>query len=352
MRAARTAQARNTSVIERAVPSSTPVDKNIRRAIELGLVIGLLLGLGAVVLAENSDRRLRSADDLEALTGLPLLSTIPTSAFSSRDEPDPRAEESFKRLRGALTYFNVDRHLSTIIVSSPSEEDGKTTVAVRLAMATARAGQRVVLVEADLRRPQVASRLGLDPAEDGLGSILAGEHTAADVLVDHQLGGEAEQSALAGGCLLVLPAGPPPPNPSELLGSHAMREVLQDLESQADVVIIDTPALLAVSDALPLFPAASGVVMVARLDRTTRAAVRRLQQTVATTGASVLGVVATGTGQEGEYGAYGYGYGREKRSGWLRGRRHRTAPSTATPPAKQGEQAETPPKLTAKSQRT
>jgi len=323
LRAERAAQGHNSSVIEQAVPSFTPLGRNTQRAIVLGLVIGLLLGLGAVVLAENSDRRVRSPEDLENLSGLPLLSAIPTSAFSARGRGDPRDDEAFKRLRGALTYFNVNRRLSAVLITSPGQQDGKTTVAVRLAVEMARAGKAIVLVEADLRRPQVAQRLDLDPRTDGLASVLVGERSLSEVLIDYPLADDSHVDATPGGRLRVLPGGPIPPNPSELIASQEMERILDALEDQADLVLIDTPAALAVSDVLPLLPSVSGVVIVARLNRTTTAAIRRMQQTIATANGIALGVVATGTaGREG-YEGYSYGYYEAGGRSWRARRRER-----------------------------
>jgi capsular exopolysaccharide synthesis family protein len=331
LRAARASVGHAGVVIERALPSSAPIGGSTRRAVELGLVIGLLLGLGAVVLAENADRRVRTPEDLEALSGVPLLSAIPSSAFSSRGGGDPRDDESFKRLRGTLMYFNVDRTLTSVVITSPGQQDGKTTVAVRLAVATARAGTRVILVEADLRRPQVAQRLGLDEHAEGLASVLAGQRHLSEVLIDYPLADDSHVGATAGGRLRVLPGGPIPPNPSELISSEKMQRLVADLEAQADLVLIDTPALLAVSDALPLLPGASGVVIVARLSRTTRAAIRRLQQIIATANGVTLGAVATGTRAREGYEGYTYGYYEHGGSSWRARRRARRTSLDQTP---------------------
>ena len=126
------------------------------------MLIAVLLGIGAVLAAENADRRLRTPEDVESLTGWPLLAAIPSNAFSPDHLKDPADEEAFQMLRGALTYFNVEQQLGSVAVISPMVGDGKTTVAVGLALATARAGKRAILVDADLRRPQVCARLGLD----------------------------------------------------------------------------------------------------------------------------------------------------------------------------------------------
>jgi capsular exopolysaccharide synthesis family protein len=330
LRAIRASQRPEAAIVERAVASSTPVGRNTRRAIELGLVIAVLLSIGAVALAENADRRVRSPDELEALTGLPLLSTIPVSAFAS-DGRDMRDEEAFQMLRGALTYFNVERQLNSVVISSPGQEDGKTTVAIRLALSLLRAGKHVILVDADLRHASIGPRLGVE-ASDGLGAVLVGERQLYEVLVTPQLDGVAETPEQ--GSLRVLPAGTPPPNPAELLSAPALRRVLTDLETRSDIVIVDTAAALAVSDALPLLQAASGVIMIARVNRSTRAAVRRLQTVITSASGTALGIVATGISPR-EHG-YGYGYGYAQPSRRQRRAARKTAkhapPTPALPP--------------------
>jgi capsular exopolysaccharide synthesis family protein len=290
------------AIIESAVASATPIGRNTRRALELGLVIALLLSAGAVAVAESSDRRLRSPEDLEALTGLPLLSVIPASAFSS-DHDDAHDEEAFQMLRAALTYFNLDRRLASVVIASAGQEDGKTTVAMRLAYALARSGSNVILVDGDLRQPRIGPRLGLQ-FNDGLGSVLVGSRQLAETLLELPIRRPTEPPGQ--GSLKLLAAGRAAPNPAELLSSPAMLRVLDELEGQSDLVVIDSAAALAVSDTLPLLQAASGVVLVARLNRSTKSAVRRLQQVVEAASGTILGVVVTGGSARGH--EYGYGY--------------------------------------------
>lgn len=319
----------HSGVIDPAVASASPVGPNMRRAIELAFVIALLLGVGAVVVAENSDRRIRSPEDLESLTGRPLLGTIPRGAFSPDQYLTPRNVEAFQTVRAALTYYNTDRPLASAVIISPGPEDGKTTVAIGLAIAEARAGAQAILIDADLRRPQVSTRLGI-PTADGLGAVLAHKRTLDEVLVEHPV------DAPAGGRLLVLPAGPPPANPSALISSPEMRALLSELEGRSDLVIIDTAATLAVSDSLPLIQAASGLVMIVRMNRSSRAAVRRLQKVIASTHGTVMGTVATGTGAV----MYGYGgdnYYETGGSGWrarlgrpLRRDRRKSSPASVS----------------------
>jgi succinoglycan biosynthesis transport protein ExoP len=316
LRALRAAQGANADVLDSAVPDSSPVSPQIPKIVGLGLLAGLLLGFGAVFLAEASDTRVRHPEDLEELTGLRLLAVIPEAAFTP-EGGGARAAEAFHMLRSALMYFSVDRPVSTIAVSSPIKGDGKTTVSTQLAVAAAQMGRDVILVDADLRRPRVSSRLGIvgqavKPGH-GLAAVLTGQATLDSCLVDVALNTADEPAPAPGSArsrLRVLPAGGTPPNPSELLGSERMNKLLDELAAMTDLVVIDTNPLLIVSDSLPLLERVSGVVLVARLDSTTKDAIRRLQNTVANTNAKVLGVVATGA-QGGLYGRYGYrsGYG-------------------------------------------
>jgi capsular exopolysaccharide synthesis family protein len=307
LQAARGSTGPGAQVIQPATAASTAAAPNVRRSVELALVIALLLGIGAVVLAEHGDRRLRTPDALERLTDLPLLGTIAPSAFSPGDPEAERDDEAFQMLRAALTYFNVDRRLGSVAIVSPGPAEGKTTVAVGLALATARAGKHAILIDADLRRPQASTRLGMH-ATAGLGALLAKERTLSEVLVEPRL------DLPDGGRLLMLPAGPPPPNPAALLSSEEMSTLLRQLEAEADLVIVDTPAALVVSDALPLLQSVSGVVMIVRMNRSSRAAVRRLQKVIGSAGGTVMGVVATGSVRTaGGYGnRYGYYYAKNQ----------------------------------------
>ena len=327
------------SVIQAAAPSATPIAPKTRRTVELALVIALLLGIGAVLVAENADRRLRSPEDIEGLTGWPLLAASPPGAFSPDNLSDPRNEEAFEMPRGALTYFNVESPLASVAIVSPQVGAGKTTVATGLALAMARAGKTAILVDADLRRSQVSARLGIT-ADAGLGAVLAGESPLEDVLLEHPV------DSADGGKLLVVPAGPAPPNPAALLGSKQMRELVGKLEKRADLVIVDSVAALAVSDALPLLQEVSGSVVVVRMDRTSRASVRRVQKMIVSAQGTVLGAVATGTGTLARaYGGYVYGY--DGQPGGVRGLLHTSRPANsnhasssngAVPAAEQGAQ--------------
>ncbi len=321
LQAAVAGQGNEAAILQAAAPDYTPAGPHLKRTVELGFVIGLLLAFGAVVLAESADRRMRTTDDLEGMTDLPLLGSIAPSAFRDSPELDPVDEESFQMLRTSLTYFNVDQALKSVLITSPSEKEGKTTVATRLALAAARAGSRVVLVDADLRRAGATERLHVD-RPIGLGSVLSGQASAQDALAEVAL----PEDAL--GHLRVLPAGPPPPNPSALMSSSRMQELVHELEADTDLVIVDTPAALAVSDAVPLMQTVSGIVLVARLNQSDQATVERLRRIVSNAHGVLLGVVATGV-------SAGLGYGQKTRSHYYYSSRGREAQRKRRPAAGQ-----------------
>ncbi len=288
LQVARQTQGGGAAILQAAAPSGTPAGGGARRTVELGLVIGILLGFGAIVLAEQSDRRLRTPEDLERMTDLPLLGVIEPSAFAPSLQTTREDDEAFQMLRTSLMYFNVDRDLDSVLVTSAGEKEGKTTVATRLAAAAATSGRHVILVDADLRRAQVSARLGIR-GQEGLGSVIAGSSEVRDVLVELAL-----EETPGAGRLQILPAGPAPPNPAALMSSPRMQQLLRQLELESDLVIVDTPAALAVSDPLPLMRAVTGVVVVARMNTSTRQTIRRLQKIIESAHGSLLGVVATG----------------------------------------------------------
>jgi capsular exopolysaccharide synthesis family protein len=318
------------TVIQAATPNDTPVGPHPRRAEELGLVIGILLAIAAVMLLDSTDRRLRSPDELEDFLKLPVLAAISPSAFAGELETTPVDEESFQTMRTSLTYFTVDTQIKSVLIASPGEQEGKSTVAVRLALASARAGLDVVLVDADLRRAGATQKLGLK-TNVGLGLVLAEHRPVESALIDWPL---AQDDA---GRLRVLAAGSPPPNPGALVSSEAMRELVRVLENLSDLVIIDTPAALAVSDSVPLMQNVSGVVLVARMNKSKRDTLRRLRKIIDSAHGRLLGTVATGVTSGPGYEKYSQAYyapidHNSKRGRKLR-KRGRVEPSTPAPTA-------------------
>jgi receptor protein-tyrosine kinase len=303
----------NVQVAQAATVPTSPSSPKVSRNTVLGAILGLLLGLGVAFLLERFDRRIREPKDLEAIYGLPLLGVVPESSALSRSAGSRKRAlpagdaEAFHLIRAHLRYFNVDRQLHTLLVASAAPGDGKTTIARHLAAAAARMGSRVLLLEADLRRPTVAEQLDISSGP-GLSDVLIGAVSLDDAV--QQV--EVEDAPLGGSrsrALDVLVAGAAlPPNPGELIESHAMEMLLQRTKFAYDLVVIDTPPLTAVSDAFPLLGKVDGVIIVGRVGRNRRDVAERLHETLTGAGAPLLGVVANGYKSSRLGGAYGYTY--------------------------------------------
>jgi succinoglycan biosynthesis transport protein ExoP len=290
------AQSQNASVVEPA-RAGAQVAPHPKRNATVGIVLAILIGIALIATAERLDRKIHKPEDLERISGLPFLATIPQEAFPGKEETND-VHESFQTLRASLTYFNADQQLKSLLVVSALQGEGKTTVATNLATAYAASGKRVILVDADLRKPDAAQRMDLDQRA-GVSQVLAGTLRLEDAF---------EEVAQYGHGLRVLPAGAVPPNPSALLGSLRMQALIGELEEMADIVIIDSTPLLNVADAYPLLDKASGIVALIRLDKTPRDAVRRMLRIIDQAGGNLLGLVAT-DGKRRISGGYGYGYG-------------------------------------------
>jgi receptor protein-tyrosine kinase len=225
-----------------------------------------------------------------------VLGTIPQSRAIQRSGPGGELPptgmegEAFRMLRANLRYFNVDREITSILITSAAPQDGKTTVAWNVAMAEARAGKRVLYIEADLRRPTLSGHLGISP-DIGLSLVLSGAETAPTAIQNVQ------------GVDLIF-AGPLPPNPAELIESQRMTELLTWGEEKYDRVIVDTPPAAVVADAVSLFNQVDGVVIVARLNKSPREAAEHLRDQLANTSAPMLGIVINGVASPADSGYY------------------------------------------------
>jgi capsular exopolysaccharide synthesis family protein len=262
----------------------------------LGAIIGLLLGIGIALVLERfeRERRLRDPDDLEAAYDLPLLGVVPKSpnlaAGTRGAELSPAELETFNLIQARLRFFNVGRDLRTMLITSAAREEGKTTVARNLAEAATRSGARVLLVEADLRNPTLAARLGL-PDGPGLAEVMLGDVQLEGAVNCLDLGGPGQlNSAKTLDVLAAAAAGSP--NPGELIGSFMMGATLEKARSEYDLVVLDTPPLTSVADAFPLLAKVDGVVVVARLGQARRDLSERLRRTLDRSGAPQLGLIA------------------------------------------------------------
>jgi polysaccharide biosynthesis transport protein len=298
LEALRSSQLGGTRVVDPVVVPMSPISPRPLRNAVLGFIFAVLLAAGLVPLRDRLDRKVREADELEPLLGSPVLAGIPDQAFPGNPQ-GPSVREAFQTLRASLTYFNVDRALERVLVASPTAGDGKTTVATNLAVALAQDERDVILIDADLRQGKVAERIGVEAAI-GLDAVLLEERQIEEALI--------EVPGLAGGRLWVLPTVSPPPNPSVLLSSNRMRALLEELSHRSDVVVIDAPPLLGVSDAIPLLEQVSGILVVARIGYTDRDALTKMRNVISTANGTILGAAATGTRTGGLYGYDLYGY--------------------------------------------
>jgi capsular exopolysaccharide synthesis family protein len=308
----RAAQSQNVQVLQPA-EGATQIAPHPKRNATVAVLLAVLVGLGLLLIVERADRRLRRPEDLEQLSALPFLGTIPHEAFPGGDR-NPNVTEAFQTLRNSLTYFNAEDAVSSLLVCSALKGEGKTTVAVNLAIAYATFGKRVIVVDTDLRKPDLASRFGFTD-RTGLSDVLAGTTRLEDALLDVPPHGHG---------LRVLPGGPVPPNPSAMLGSLRMASLVEELAEDADIVILDSAPILVVSDAFPLLDKVSGVLPLARLDKTPRDAIQRMVRVASSAGARLLGMIATDA-RAGALTGYGYGYGYGADYG------ERSAPTTAAP---------------------
>jgi polysaccharide biosynthesis transport protein len=286
-------QTGDAELVQAASPPSSASSPKVKRNVTLGVVVGAMLGLLLAALLERTDRRVKSLEEVEKLFGLPILARIPRSrALAARQAKDQlpldtSAGEAFRALRGNLRHVNISRELRSVLVTSYEAAEGKSTVARQLAFSMAEVGDNVVLVDADLHHG--ASNTLSSSSEHGLTSVLAGlplERALTSVPLVAGPDGDV------GAQLTVLPAGPAPPNPSDLLESERVPALLDELEERFDLVVVDSPALGVASDALPLVPVVSGVLIVCGLGRATRDGARELLRQLTLVDGYLLGVVA------------------------------------------------------------
>jgi succinoglycan biosynthesis transport protein ExoP len=282
-------------------PSSPEPLKNI----VLGLLLGLGIGAGTAMVRNSLDTKIRSEADVGAVTDRPVLGEIAFDGDTSAhplvmlDHPTSARAESVRRLRTNLQYVDMASGPRSIVVTSSVPNEGKTTTAANLALSLADAGNRVVLVDADFRKPSIAALIGIEGAV-GLTAVLIGRAELREVV-----------QPIGTTSLDVLAAGEIPPNPSELLGSQAMRSVLEALTAEYEIVLLDTAPLLPVTDAAVLAKVAGGTLVIADARRIRKPELAAALDTLSRVDAHVLGIVlnkVTAAGPGG-YG-YGYGYGR------------------------------------------
>jgi len=295
------------TVVEPAVAASGPSSPRTLLNVILAAVLGLFAALGIAFLVEYLDDSVASSDDVQEVTGLPTLGVVPVmSGDRKRGEiyrlvtllnPRSSVAESYRTLRTNVEFAAVDTPLHTLLVTSSVPQEGKTTTAGNLAVAFAQAGSRVLLVDTDLRKPGLHNLFKLSN-EYGVTTLFRDEAaTVRSVTQDTELNG-----------LNIITSGALPPNPAELLGSQRWRAILERLKAEADLVILDSPPLQAVTDAALLAATVDGTVFVVHARHTRRGAVRQGREALARGGGKILGVVMNRLKKR-EYDEYYYSYG-------------------------------------------
>jgi capsular exopolysaccharide synthesis family protein len=296
----------NVRILDRARPSAAPVRPNLRNNLLTALVIGLMLGVGVAFAIEALDSSVRTQEHLEQLgaTFLGVIPRVEPRPGEAKDDlavhtsPKSALAECCRAIRTNLLFMSPDKPLRTILVTSSSPQDGKTTAAIDLSITMADSGNRVLLLDADMRRPRIHRAFGLQNGA-GLSSLILGEVTL-----------DAVVQATPVQNLSVVTCGPIPPNPSELLHAQAFAALVRDAAERYDRIIIDSPPIAAVSDALIVSTSVDGTAVIVKAGSTTRDAVRRTLRSLADVNARILGVVLNDVDtKDSRYGAYYYSYG-------------------------------------------
>jgi len=328
----------NIRIVDPALVPTTPARPNRARNILLSLLVGLVGGIGLAFLREYLDNTVKSPDDVETLTGLPSLAVVPSLPALNGKHPlsrlagegakgvavKPRVElltyaqpksqisEAFRALRTSLLLSQAEHPPQVILVTSALPREGKTTAAVNLSVTLAQLGDRTLLIDSDLRKPGIRRALNLTgPKEGGLSSYLAGVSTLDEVIATHPVIKN----------LAALTTGPVPPSPADLLSSHRMREAIEELRHQYKFIVIDSPPIMAATDAVILSALTDGVLLVVRSGNTPKEAFTRSRDLLTTVKCRLLGVILNAVDSSAPdyyysyryypY-AYGYGYGEDE----------------------------------------
>ena len=270
------------SIIDDANTPGAPISPRPTRDLLLGLILGLIAGVAVSLVVEALDRSVKTTSEVERLVGAPPLAVVPKIKGSTpllAGEPlQTPAAESYRALRTSLRFLDLDAPLRSLVVTSPSADEGKSTTAANLALALAQAGERVILVDADLRQAGLSELLDIESAV-GLTGVLTGEVALEVALQQYRP------------TMQVLAAGALPPNPSELLGSQRMSALVSDLVARCDVVIFDAPPVLPVTDAVVLSTQVDGTTLVVNYGRTPRNHAAEAARRISTVDAELVGFI-------------------------------------------------------------
>jgi capsular exopolysaccharide synthesis family protein len=286
-------------LVEEATPPTRPVRPNVFQDTALAAVVGLILGVGLVFGFEMLNDTVKDPEEVARQLGLPVLGYISEIEESNgwpvaAEKPRTPIAEAFRSLRTNIQYASVDRPLRTILVTSPLPQDGKSVVATNLATVIAQSGKQVILLDSDLRRPSLHTKLQM-ANRTGLSDLFVQADGSENYVRETKVPG-----------LGLVTSGALPPNPAELVGSEKMVEIMNQLLTQADVLVVDTPPVMAVTDAAVLASRVDGVLLVLQPGATKLTAARQTVETLMRSGANVLGVVLNRIGNRS--GRYYYYY--------------------------------------------
>jgi len=303
----------NISILEVARPAGNPSKPQKARIMAMALVFGLMLGGGLALLRDWMDQKLRSPEEINAVLGIPVLGSVPLmsrkQSICDRGqkvllESDSPAAEAYRSIRTAVFFSVPNGRAKTVLVTSPAASDGKTTLVSNLAITMAQAGQKTLILDADLRKPMQHEIFGVD-CDSGLTDVLASKASLKDAIHSTPVKN-----------LDILTTGPDVPNPSEMLNSTAFTRTLAELAANYDRVIIDSPPVMPVTDARIIAALCNVTVLVLRAEESTRKASQQARDGLLSVGAQLLGAVVNEVSKRnGQYGYYaGYGYGHYGRS--------------------------------------
>ena len=307
----------NFRVLVPATPPGQPFSPKPRRNGEMGLAAGLVLGIGLILLLEQFDTRVRTADEAAAIFGMPVVGNMPklsSKALASHPmvvlgDSRGRAAEAIRKLRGNLEFANVDGDLKSLFITSSLQHEGKSLVVCNLAVSLAATGANVVLVDGDMRRPQVHAYLEL-PNGTGLSTVLTGRSELHQTLRSRTVGlrlteigksGELDAVSQGGERLHVLTSGPLPPNPAEILASRSFSSLMAQLRTDFDMVIVDAPSVLAVGDSAAIARSVDGIVFLMDLTRAKRPLLEEAAAQIMQMPCRKLGLVLVGPASRRHY---------------------------------------------------
>ncbi len=309
----------NIRLVDVARTPTSPIKPNVPRNIELGILLGLACGIGLAFVLESLDTSIRTLEEISTISTLPALGMIPqfvtnsslrkrltavsiepeksqSSALVTFARPRSEAAEAYRSLRTSILLSSYGAPPKVIVVTSALPQEGKTTISANSALVLAQRGGRVLLIDADLRRPGIDRLFGFR-SRGGLSTLISGGDKLEDVIVPFP---DVPN-------LWILPAGPIPPQPAELLGSTVMKDHIAHWRTEFDHVIIDTPPCLSVTDAVVLSPEADRIILVARAGKTTKIALRRASELLLQVNARVMGIVLNALNMHSADGYYYYG---------------------------------------------